>query len=139
MNWLNKIIAALIGGFIIAFIGTMLIASAGVVSKVSFPLFFALGVAVALLAPNGGKAWRRLLIISGLMCLLLPIGGLIHTGTAVAEQTEGAKAVGTMIGGGIATGIMGFIGFFLGAVLLVIGFSVGREKQVIVITQAQAQ
>jgi hypothetical protein len=42
-----------------------------------------------------------------------------------------AAAAGAAIGGGLVTGFMGILGFFLGAVLLIIGFLVGRDRQVV--------
>jgi hypothetical protein len=48
-----------------------------------------------------------------------------------AAQHTGAQAAGAAIGGGLISGILGFIGFFLVVVLLIIGLLVGRDKQVI--------
>ena len=42
-----------------------------------------------------------------------------------------AAVAGAAIGGGLVTGFMGILGFFLGAVLLIIGFLVGRDGQVV--------
>lgn len=43
----------------------------------------------------------------------------------------GAQAAGAAIGGGLVSGFLGFVGFFIGAVLLIIGLLIGRDKQVI--------
>jgi hypothetical protein len=91
------------------------------------------------LAPSTSKAWRRLLIISGVLSFLLPLSTIISTGVHVANilekggQYSSAAAAGAVIGGGLVSGLMGIMGFFLGAVFLVIGLLVGRDKQVIYI------
>ena len=46
-------------------------------------------------------------------------------------QYAGAQAAGAKICGGLISGFMGFVGFFLGAVFLVIGLLFGRDKQIV--------
>jgi len=102
--------------------------------------FFALwvvGIIVAVRSESAPKAWRKLLITSAVMSFLLPLSGLIYTGSSIAKHVDssaqyaGAQAAGALIGGGLISGLMGFVGFFLGIIFLVIGLLVGRDKQVI--------
>jgi hypothetical protein len=93
---------------------------------------WAVGIVIAVKAPNAGKAWRRLLLTSSVFSFLLPLAGVVFTGVFMATQTKGgAEAAGAAIGGGLASGILGFVGFFLGVVFLLVGLLVGRDKQVI--------
>ena len=57
-----------------------------------------------------------------------------------ASEYAGAQAAGAAIGGGLISGFMGFVGFFLGVVFLIIGLLVGRDKQVVYVErQPEAQ
>ena len=47
------------------------------------------------------------------------------------NEYAGAQVAGAAIGGGLISGLMGFVGFFIGVVFLIIGFLVGRDKQVV--------
>lgn len=140
-----KLIAGIIGGIILAALGAMLIAVAGasnpgkggVTGAIAFFVLWIVGLFVAMMAPSVGKAWRRLLISSGVLSFMLPLSAIIFTGSQVASQLDkggeyaGAAATGAAIGGTLVSGFMGFVGFFLGVVFLVIGLLVGRDKQVV--------
>jgi hypothetical protein len=142
-----KILAGLIGGLIIAILGAVVIAVGGAANPksgatygfVAFFILWLVGIVVAVKAPSAGKAWRRLLITAAVLSFLLPLSALFLAGSHVAGTLEkggeyaGAAAAGAAIGGGLVSGFMGVIGFFLGAVFLVIGLLVGREKQVVYI------
>ena len=59
--------------------------------------------------------------------------------TQVAQETgDAAVTAGAAIGGGLVTLIAGFLGFFLGAIFLVVGLLVGRDKQVIVVKEGSS-
>lgn len=61
----------------------------------------------------------------------------MFTGSYVASQTHsGAAAAGAAIGGGLVSGALGFVGFLLGVVFLIIGLLVGRDKQIVYVQQA---
>ena len=139
-----KFIAGIIGGLIVATIGVIVL---GVtltpylgknsnVGVIAFFMLWGVSLVVALMARSAGKAWRRLLITSGILSILLPLSALIFTGTEVAGAVKtanvdgGIATTGTLIAGGLFSGVMGFVGFFLAAFFLVIGFVVGREKEV---------
>jgi hypothetical protein len=146
-----KILAGIIGGLIIAILGALVITlggasnppSGGSHGAITFFVLWIVGIIVALMAPSAAKAWRRLLITSGVFSFLLPLSAIVFTGSHVAGTLEkggeyaGAAAAGAAIGGGLVSGFMGIIGFFLGAVFLVIGLLVGRDKQVVYV-QASA-
>lgn len=142
-----KIIAGIIGGLLLAILGALLVtmttgagASGGSKGAISFFLFWAVGIAIAVLAPTTGKAWRRLLLTCSVCSFLLPISGLIFTGSFMANQTSGAaEAAGAAIGGGLVSGFLGFVGFFLGVVFLIIGLLVGRDKQIVYVERQPSQ
>ena len=140
-----KFIAGLLGGLILAILGAILITTTFAASPekggswgaIAFFILWVIGIVVALRAKSASKAWRRLLLTSAVLSFLLPISGIIYTGSFVATQVDttseyaGAQAVGATIGGGLVAGFLGFGGFFLGVVFLIIGLLVGRDKQIV--------
>jgi len=134
-----KILAGILGGLILAILGSMVVGLTFGGSKSgpgpgvwTFFIAWVVGIVVAVKAPNAGKAWRRLLLTASVFSFLLPLAGVVFTGVFMATQTNGgAEAAGAAIGGGLASGVLGFVGFFLGVVFLLIGILVGRDKQVI--------
>lgn len=135
----------MIGGLIIAILGALVIALGGASNPsrgggygaIAFFFLWLVGIVVAVKSPSAAKAWRRLLVTSAILSFLLPLAAIVFTGSHVAGTIEkggeyaGAAAAGAAIGGGLVSGFMGIFGFFLGAVFLVIGLLVGRDKQVI--------
>ena len=140
-----KVLAGIIGGFIMAIIGAMVIAISGAsrigtginIGALAFFVFWIVGIFVAVKAPSASKAWSRLLISSGLLSFLLPLSAMVFTGSQVLKTIEKggqyveAATAGAAIGGGLVSGFMGILGFFLGAVFLLIGFMVGRDKRIV--------
>ncbi|NQW80461.1 MAG: hypothetical protein HQ445_04715 [Polaromonas sp.] len=140
-----KILAGIIGGLIVAILGAIVIAVGGAskpssganYGAIAFFALWVVGVVVAVTAPSAGKAWRRLLITSGVLSFMLPLSAIVFTGSQVAGTLEkggeyaGAATAGAAIGGGMISGFMGILGVFLGAVFLVIGLLVGRDKQIV--------
>jgi len=102
-----------------------------------FGAFFIIGFFVAIKSESGAKAWRKLLISAAILSFSLPISGIIFTGGMMASQPavsgefSAAHTAGVAMGGALVSGFLGFIGFFLGVIFLVIGLLVGRDKQVI--------
>jgi hypothetical protein len=140
-----KIIAGIVGGLGLAILG-MLVAGLvfataianghGGVGVGAFFVFWLVGLFIAIQSPSASKAWRRLLLIAAVMCFLLPLAGLVFTGSVISQMDTsgangGARAAGAVIGGGLVSGILGFVGFFAGIVCLVVGLLVGRDKQVV--------
>lgn len=138
-----KVLAGILGGLIMAIIGAVVVgvATAGGkspgVGAGAFFIFWIAGLVIAVMAPSTAKAWRRILITLAVLSFLLPLSGIVFTGAHMTEAAtaggkySGAAATGAMIGGGLVSGIMGIVGFFLGAVFLVIGLLVGRDKQIV--------
>lgn len=137
-----KVLAGIIGGFLMAVIGALLIAVGGasrsgsgaMYGAVAFFVLWIVGVVIAVSAKSASKAWRRLFISTGLLSFCLPLSAIFFTGSHVASAIEKggdmatASIAGAAIGGGIVSGFMGILGFFLGAVFLIIGLLVGRDK-----------
>jgi hypothetical protein len=146
-----KILAGIIGGLIIAILGAIEISLAGAMkmkaaSSLAVIAFFVLllaGIAMAVMAPSTGKAWRRLLITAAVFSFLLPLSAIVFTGSSVAQsmdaggQYSGAAAAGAAIGGTFVSGFMGILGFFLGAIFLIVGLLVGREEKIIYVRDEQ--
>jgi len=140
-----KVLAGLIGGLILAILGTLLVtinlaavaAKGGNWAAIGFFVFWAAGFVIALMAKSAPKAWRHLLLTSAVFSFLLPLLGIVYTSSYMTAKVEpagahaGAQAARAAIGGGLISGSLGFIGLFLGAVLLIIGLLVGRDKQTI--------
>lgn len=145
-----KVIAGFFGGLILAILGALLITvtfaaspeKGGSWGAAAFFIIWIIGIIGAILSPSPPKAWRRLLVSSAVVSLLLPLSGLIYTGSFMAKNVDpsvdyaGAHAAGAAIGGGLVSGFMGFVGFFLGIVFLIIGLLVGRDKQVVYVRAA---
>ena len=135
-----KVVAGFVGGLLVAIIGSVVYSlamshSGGAASHgggMAFLIIWALGFVVAMIAPTGGKAWRRLLVTSGLLCLCLPIASMISTGSWLANNaSSSAAAAGGVIGGGLLTLFTGVFGFFLGAIFLIVGLLCGRTPAVV--------
>lgn len=140
-----KILAGIIGGLILAVIVAILVTvtfaaspeKGGSWGAISFLTFWVVGIVIAVRSASAPKAWRKVLLSSSVMSFLLPLSGLIYTGSFMAKNVDpnaqyaGAQAAGAAIGGGLISGFMGFVGFFLGVVFLIIGLLVGRDKQVV--------
>ncbi len=127
---IGKIISGLFGGFIVALLGFIVVKTSlslnpesdGPTGAMAFFIFWVVALVIALTAPRAGKAWRRLLIISGLLAFSMPIYSLIFAGATVAEATLGM--------GGL---------FFLGVIFLVTGLLIGRDKQVVIIKESKTE
>jgi hypothetical protein len=140
-----KVVAGIIGGLFLAVIGAILVTvtlaasptTGGSWGAISFFAFWVVGLVVAILSASASKAWRKLLLSSSVLSFLLPLSGPIYTGGFMAKHVDtnaqyaGAQAAGAAIGGGLISGFMGFVGFFLGVVFLIISLLVGRDKQVV--------
>jgi hypothetical protein len=120
----GKIVAGIIGGFIVAAlagnIATLVSGSKGA-SVVALLLAWAVAITGAVKASRAAKAWRWLLVTSAALSFVVPLATLIRT----TKETTGAGA----LGGLVATGIFSVVFFLLGSAFLVIGLLVGRDKQ----------
>jgi len=127
-----KFIAGLLGGLILAVLGAILITTTFAASPekggswgaIAFFIFWVIGIIAALGAKSASKAWRRLLLSSAVLSFVMPISGIIYTGSFIATQVDttsefaGAEAAGAAIGGGLISGFMAFVGFFSWCCLL---------------------
>lgn len=138
-----KFVAGLIGGLILTILATTVVGLAGAASgggvgaAATFIGVWIIGFVIALTAPRAGKSWRRLMLTSGLMSFMLPLSGIVFTGSYIATKVDhttahaAAETAGATIGGALVSGALGFIGFFLGVIFIIIGLLVGRDRQVV--------
>jgi hypothetical protein len=138
-----KILAGMIGGLLLAVLVSLVVGIAGAASPESsgsrgaivFFVAWVVALLIAIYAPTAGKAWRRLLVMSGIAAFMLPLSGIIFTGSHIATNLggahSGAEKAGAAIGGTLVSGFLGFVGFFLGVILLISGLLVGRDKQIV--------
>lgn len=123
-----KILAGILGGLIVAILGAFLITitfaaspeKGGTWGAITFFLLWVVGVVIAIRAKSPAKAWRTLLLTSAVFSFFLPLSEIIYTGSFMATQVDttseyaGSQAAGAAIGGGLISGLMGFVGLFLG-------------------------
>jgi hypothetical protein len=64
--------------------------------------------------------------MSGVVSLALPSAASLLTGSHVVDPAGAGAAGAAIFGGGVAV-LAGFVGFFLGAILLVLGLACGRS------------
>ncbi|MCP2023597.1 UNVERIFIED_ORG: hypothetical protein J2Y76_004512 [Pseudomonas reinekei] len=139
-----KVLAGIVGGLVLALLvmtvfgisNAALPESAGG-GAIAFFIAWIIGLVVAITAPRAGKAWRRLLITSGVVSFMLPLAGIVFTGSHIVKNVNpstghsGAEAAGALIGGTLVSGFLGFVGFFLGVIFCMVGLLVGRDKQIV--------
>tara|TARA_B100000965_G_scaffold348632_1_gene321348 strand:- start:183 stop:608 length:426 start_codon:yes stop_codon:yes gene_type:complete len=133
----SKIIAAIVGGFIISMVGSMLVglsvgagAEGGAIASSAFFVLYIVSFVVSLRSNSSKQAWKRLLITASILSFLLPISSVLYTGMFIAEETSSAAgAAGGLIGGALITSITGIFGFFMGVVFLIIGLLIKDEKE----------
>lgn len=141
---IGKIICGIFGGLLFATLGDMLIGFTFVILEpvamaVIFVVMWISAIVMSVNAENTGKAWRRILIPSGVFALIMPVATFIFTAvlTVAPSLADGYTPVETatsvMTMGGVMTFIAGTVGVFLGAVLLVVGLLVGRDPKVIIV------
>ena len=134
---LSKILAAILGGFIISMIGSALVGlsvgagvEGGETASIAFYVFYVVSFVVSLRSNSSKQAWKRLLITASILSFLLPVSSMLFTGIFIAEETSGgAEAAGGLIGGALVTGITGVFGFFMGVIFLIIGLLIKDEKE----------
>jgi hypothetical protein len=146
---IGKIISGIIGGLLVAILGAVVVGLAsanasesdGQTGGVAFFIFWAIAFIIALTAQRAAKAWRRLLITSGLLVFAVPISSVIFSTNQVANvatqggEYSGAETIGAFLGAGMVTAVAGLLSFFIGSILLISGFLIGRDKQVIVLKE----
>jgi hypothetical protein len=89
-------------------------------------------IAVTIFAPTGRIAWGRLCLLNGLVSLGLPLAAIVvavlfghHASQlAVSYTAETGVKIGNGLGSTTVPGMLGFAGFFLGAIFLVLAFAI---------------
>lgn len=101
-----------------------------------------LGSILAVYAPTFRRAFGRCFLLLGSAVFILPISALMLSGRVASDMVgsaeQGSEAL-TAIGAGAAgvavTGLASFVGFFLGAILLMTGLvlSLGGRREVVIV------
>lgn len=141
----GKVVAGVVGGFILAVLAANIAAvvfgdsaakeQSATVTTLSFVVFLGLwagSVYFSIKAASAAKAWRKLLISSACLSFSMPLAGILFAGKAAYhyEKTGHHLESAAMAGlGGAFAFVLGLLGFFLGAIFLVIGLLVGRDNQ----------
>ena len=87
----------------------------------------AIGLLNAVLSKSVHEAFRTLLPISAALSFSFPLSAIIGFGARTVTGAEiGAGAMGTALGGGLATVFFGFVGLCLGVMLLSIALVMRR-------------
>lgn len=135
MSLFWKVVAALAGGLLLAFIASMVVALSGLSDEgsavsVVFWVAWLAGAVIALLSHRAARAWRYILVGCAILSLTMPLASMIFAGSQVVESgAMGAgAAAGSAIGGGIVTAMSGVVGFFMAAIFLIIGLLVGKDR-----------
>ena len=128
----GKIVAGIIGGFIVACIAINIVNLAfysNEANAVVFLVSWMVAIVIALKSSRSARAWRCFLFISAALLFTTPLATFIRT----TKETEGIA----IVGGLFATGIFSIIFPLLGIAFLIIGLLVGRDKEVVVIKEGQ--
>ena len=139
MARVRRMPAGLIGGLAVAILGVIayIFAFGNMLSEEAFgdgvlAVFFvlgAIGLLNAVLSKSVYEASRALLLISVALSFSFPLSAIIaFSARAVTGAESGAGAMGTALGGGLATVFFGFLGFCLGVMLLLIALAMGRAE-----------
>ncbi len=126
----NKIVAGLLGGFIVsALAGNVvnLFTASTNASVIVFLVSWMLAIIISLKSSRGAKAWRWMLVASSALSFVVPLAALILT----TKETDGAE----FIGGLVATGFFGIVFFLLGLAFLVLGLLIGRNTLVVIVKE----
>lgn len=139
----GRLVAGIVGGFILgtlaANVCTLALGdfrqeqSSPLVTSLAVVLLLgllAVAIVIAVRAERPAKAWRRILIPSGIISLAIPLAALIPTFRAAGEAEARGSSIEALAYGSAGTAfaiIVGFFGIVLGAILLVIGLLVGRD------------
>ncbi len=129
-----KIIAGVIGGFLVGACGFLLatLALGPVLKEFSGGIFFALwsfAFLVSLLTSSGGKAWRFNWILSSVLCVLFPISGLMFSSAeSVGAQKIDPEILQLVIDRMLEFPYSGSVGIFLGILFLIFGLIAGKEN-----------
>lgn len=101
---------------------------------------FTLAMVLAVGAPQARVAWGRGMLLSGLLCLALPLvtvaitvvlGSLTMEAAGSSDAARAGAALGAGLGGGIMTVFTGIVGFFLGLIFLISAYFLLRSPRTV--------
>lgn len=107
-------------------------------------LVTAIGGVLGFFAPTIRRAFGRGFLLLGVSTFALPLSVMVLSGRVTGDMMQqaeaggqGTAALGGAIAGTMMTGAAAFIGFFLGAIFLVIGLVLvlGGRREVVVVNQ----
>jgi Na+/phosphate symporter len=140
----GHLVAGIIGGFILAVLGINIIATIfyppmneepGMIRSFIYLIFFltlwAVSIIIAIKSKSPINAWRKLLISNACLSFALPISIFIFTSSAMSkfmDKGPNIKAAAIAGAGGITMIVFGVLGLFLGAIFLIIGLVVCKDK-----------
>lgn len=100
----------------------------------------AAGAVLGFFAPTVRRAFGRGFLLAGVSVFALPLSVMMLSGRVASDMmAETSSSGATMVGAGLAgtmmTGAAGFIGFFFGTILIVIGLVLvlGGRREVVVV------
>lgn len=141
---MGRIVAGIIGGFILAVLGANISTiifndpmakepsmTSKVLSLIFFFFLWAVSMIIAIKAKSTAKAWRKLLISNACLSFALPISFFIFIGSTMnkfADKGKDIEAAVTAGVGGVTVIFVGILGFFLGAIFLTIGLLACKDK-----------
>lgn len=105
-----------------------------------FWVVIAIGALLGTFAPSIRRAFGRGFLLLGVSVLALPLSTMLLSGRVAGNMaSESGNDAATLVGAGIAgtmmTGAAAFIGFFLGAIFIIIGLvlALGGRREVVVV------
>lgn len=132
----GKIVCGIIGGLMVTLLssgvfGPIIALSSTLAESISGFLFWGIwlaAMAMALYSSRTGKAWRKLLLVSAILCFLTPFSAILITG-AIAVETTSAFQLSALLGFAGGALVASVIMVILGVFFLVLGLLVGRNKK----------
>jgi hypothetical protein len=100
------------------------------------------GALLGFFAPTLRRAFGRGFLLAGVSVLALPLSVMLLSGRVGSDMIaatdsggQAATAAGAGIAGVMMTGVAGFIGFFFGAILIIVGLvlALGGRREVYVV------
>ncbi len=147
MKWVVKLLAGFFGGIVVYVVGIFFFTSlflgvenAGAATTTGAFIVTGIALLMAITAPTGGKAWRRVFVLSSLLAFAMPLASFLSSviGLAADPAQSGTATAGKVIGAGIVAAMTGFIGFFAGLIFALLAYFSGKDKQQVIVVERQA-
>jgi len=105
----------------------------------------AFGALLGVFAPTIRRAFGRGFLLAGISFFALPLSTMLLSGRVASDviassDNQAATAAGAGLGAAMMTGAAAFVGFFVGAILIIIGLVLvlgGRREVIIVEREAR--